>query len=94
MYLDFVNSPLKTKCEAIEDTSVSYYLCHIVKALTKRGYSILNKTRENVVVTNPKGVAQVCHTTKKKKTKTKNRKKKQNLDLKGNIFNIVHLLTI
>ena len=30
----------------------------------------------------------------KQKTKTKNRKKKQNLDAKGKIFNIVHLLTI
>ena len=54
------------------DTSVSYYLCHIVKALTKRAYSILNKTRKNVVVTNPNGIAQVCHT-------SKNRKKTQNL---------------
>ena len=74
MLLDFVNSPLKTKCQAVEDTSVSYYLCHIVKALTKRAYSILNKTRENVVVTNPKGVAQVCHTTKKKKKKKTEKK--------------------
>ena len=48
-----------------------------------------NKEKEikNVVVANPKGVAQVCHT-------SKNRKKKQNLDAKEKIFNIVHLLTI
>ena len=87
MLLDFVNSPLRRKCQTIEDTSVSYYLCHIVKALIKPAYSILNKTRKNVVVTNPKGIAQVCHT-------SKNREKKQNLDAKGKIFNIVHLLTI
>ena len=31
---------------------------------------------------------------KKKQQKKKNRKKKQNLDAKGKIFNIVHLLTI
>ena len=90
MLLDFVNSPLKTKCQAVEDTSVSYYLCHIVKALTKRKQ---NKGKCSCHKSKGGRPSMSYHKTKKKKKK-KNRKKKQNLDAKGKIFNIVHLLTI